>query len=332
MIMAGILFASGRVSVVQKNLLSADKIGRLATSADLKDAVKILSEYGYGGGIVLSSPFAYEEALVAEENALNAFMREILPENSGMDLWFKEADFHNAKVIAKERFFSSERVVEAINEHGLIPVADLTRKLSTGEYDGLYPEMVAAFRDFERKNEAGKLLSSFIDVRMDQAFFDHAFSELKKCRDRALTAYFRDRIDGMNLNVFLRSKRIGLSSAELNDKLISGGNYPVETYVKNYDREIGEFKRALSGSVWAGLLGEYEEDPKASVIALETATDNALLATLAKRRYEMETLGSILFYYRSKMTEIKNLRIILTGKKNKVDNKAITSRLRKTYA
>ena len=65
---------------------------------------------------------------------------------------------------------------------------------------------------------------------------------------------------------------------------------------------------------------------------METATDDVLSAELAKRRYDMESVSSVAFYYRSKMTEIKNLRIILTGKKNKVDNKAIVSRLRKIYA
>lgn len=332
MTMTGILYASGRVSVVQKNLLSADKINRLVTSADLNEAVKILSEYGYGGGVSLSSAFAYEQALVAEEDLLCAFMREILPEGSGMDLCFKEADFHNAKVIAKERFFSSERVNEAVNERGLVAVAELTRKLSTGEYDGIYPEIAEAFREFEKKNESGNLLSSFIDTRLDQAFFDHAFKELKKCRDRSLTAYYRARVDGIDLNAFLRSKRMGLSAAELKTKLISGGSLSPDEYVKLYDRDLSELKRAFGGSPWVKLINEYEEDPKVGVIALETATDNLLLGELARRRHDMESIGSVLFYYRSKMTEIKDLRIILTGKKNRVDNKAILSRLRKTYA
>ena len=331
MIMTSVLFAAGRVSVVQKNLLSSDKLNRLAQSADLDEAVKILSEYGYGGGIQLSSPFAYEEMLCAEENALCAFMSEILPENSGFELFFAEYDFHNAKVIAKERFLSSDRVTEALSEHGLIPVSTLSTKLSTGEYDGLYNEMKDAFLGFERKNEAGKLLSSVIDVDLDRAFFRYAFRMLKKYHDRVLTPIYVNRVDGMNIGTFLRSLRVGLDVEALKARLIGGGKIAEETFVKYYDRDLSEFRRVLIGTIWDKLLTEYMESEN-GVIWLEAATENVLLAALAERRYEMENVGSIAFYYRSKMTEIKNLRIILTGKKNKVDNKAILSRLRKTYA
>ena len=330
--MTSVLYAAGRVSVAQKNMLSSDKLNRIVAADGLEEAVRILSEYNYGGGIALSSPFAYEEMLCAEERSLYAFLREILPEGSGFETFFYEADFHNAKVLAKERFCAAERVTEAVNEYGMIPFADLARKLSTSEYDGLPTEMTAAFRDFEKSNEAGTLLSSDIDAGLDRAFYEFVFALLKKCRDKRLTEYYRDRVDGINIGVFLRCRRIGLDVSALKGRLIRGGNIATETLVKYYDKELTELRSALVGSVWYKLITEYIEDKSMGAVGMETATEDVLTTRLAAIRYEMETVGSIAFYYREKTTEIKDLRIVLTGKKNKVDNKAILSRLRKLYA
>ena len=327
--MTSVLYAAGRVSVAQKNMLSSDKLNRIVSADGLEEAVKILSEYNYGGGIALSSAFAYEDMLKAEEKALYDFLREIMPEGSGFELFFYEADFHNAKVLAKERFCGADRVMEAVNEYGMISFADLARKLSTADYSGLPEEMVSVYREFEKKNEVAALLSSDIDGRLDAAYFEFAFAMLKKCKDRRLTDYFRARVDGMNVGVFLRCRRIGWDVSAAKNRFLSGGNLAKDLFIKYYDKEMVEFRSALNGTIWYKLISEYIDDQSMGSVGIETAVEDVLTAYLASIRYEMETVGAIAFYYREKTIEIKNLRIILTGKKNKVDNRAISNRLRK---
>ena len=84
--MAGqsLIYSNARVKAMENSLLTSEKITRMAYSDNLLDAVKILYESNYGGGTTVDNPYAYGEILRMEEKRVVDFVREAMPDKSGL--------------------------------------------------------------------------------------------------------------------------------------------------------------------------------------------------------------------------------------------------------
>ena len=75
---AGLLFANGRAKAKENNFISEERIRRMIESRSLDEAVRILFEINYAGGMMVD-PNDFYTILHEEERLLYEFMREVNP-------------------------------------------------------------------------------------------------------------------------------------------------------------------------------------------------------------------------------------------------------------
>ena len=87
----------------------------------------------------------------------------------------------------------------------------------------------------------------------------------------------------------------------------------------------GGDRRYLEGTSYAGGAESLRESPS----AFERWCDNRMIETLKSQKYETFSVGPLLAYLVARETEIRTVRIILTGKQNGFSDDAIRERIRK---
>ncbi|MEG1536059.1 MAG: V-type ATPase subunit [Clostridia bacterium] len=328
-----LLFSTARISSVSKNLLSQDRVQKLMEAGGLESAVKFLYEYGYGSGLTLASFLEYEKLLSAEENKLNDYIAEIAPKGYGFETFFFRNDFHNAKLLAKEKYGNVTADKSSFMTKFELDIDELKNHIILSEFDKLPPEMAQAFVAIDKAFGELKGSPNIIDIQLDKAYFVAVFNHLKKCRGaKAIKTYFSKKVDLSNVINFFRCKRLGFSFEKYADIFMPTGSFGVEVlrraYVEDSERLAEVFKQT---DLWE-FVEVCKENNSSSLVSAETLMDNMLLKIMREYKYDMFSIGCIANYYFGKLTEIKEVKMILACIKNNVKPEQIKQRLRELYA
>ena len=129
-----VTYTNGVIAAREKYLLK-DKIFRLAEMT-AEDAFRSLVESGYGSGVVGADLYAFERLIEAEEESLDAFIREYAPSKTELKYLLSPRDFHNAKALLKAAYLETE-VDKMLAPEGEISVAVLSSCVKNGEFSPL---------------------------------------------------------------------------------------------------------------------------------------------------------------------------------------------------
>lgn len=331
-----LLFATARVRANEKNILSPDKITRLVDAETLSDAVRTLQEYNYGGGITIADAFRYDEILSAERDVVEAFVRDIGPEKCGMDAFYIENDYHNAKVCMKCKYNALELPSEALSPDFRYNAVELFEALVEDKYDKLSVEMATALHEIDVRYSNGDRRPSTIDTLLDRAAFTEIASYLSRIRGaECIRRYFMKRADCANLLTLFRTRKAELGAERMKDALLPSGSIPESVIRGAYDYSNEKLIDVIKSNypeyrAFVTMLIEETSDP--SYVKGEALADKMSFDVLKAERGDMSSVGLIAYYYMIRLLELKQVRIILTGIKNGIDKAQIRKRLRELYA
>ncbi|MGE5613553.1 MAG: V-type ATPase subunit, partial [Bacillota bacterium] len=144
-------------------------------------------------------------------------------------------------------------------------------------------------------------------------------------------------IDTTNIKMYMRAMLLGKPAAFIRKLLLSGGSIPEDAYLEyggeSVDAFVDAFIDKFRGSRYCEAVRKGWESCKAdkSSSMLEKLMDDLLMDHIRKAR--MVTIGvePVMAYLFAKETEIKNVRIIMTGRINGLPTEMIRERLRKGY-
>ncbi len=138
----------------------------------------------------------------------------------------------------------------------------------------------------------------------------------------------------VNLRTLLRLKALQASGEALERALVPGGQIPLPKLASAFALDPEEMVQALSGypvsDVFAAGVNALRNT--SSLALYEKLMDDRLLSMTAAARYIALGPEPVIAYLMAKETEIKNLRIVFTGKINRLPENTIRERLRETYA
>ena len=104
----------------------------------------------------------------------------------------------------------------------------------------------------------------------------------------------------------------------------------VEKYEKIYDSPLDALCELYKGThAEREVLSLVESG---NIVAFEKESDDALLKIWKDEASDMFSVAPIVSYYLTKKTELKNVKLIVAGIKNKVPEKTIKERMRELYA
>jgi V/A-type H+-transporting ATPase subunit C len=322
----GLIFANARAKAKELNLFTEERLHRMMEAKTLDDAVRVLIEVNYAGGMVVDSNSFYE-LLKEEERLVTSFVREVAPADVGFECFFMRNDYHNIKALLKAKYGKLDDIEQLILPDGNMSYAEIKDRFDAGKLD-FNPYIIDAISTIEKSFETGNISPRIIDVEIDKAMYKEIDSILQKS-DKYIKEYFITFIDSTNIATYIRTNKIRASFSFFESNFIEGGSIKVEQF-KEYNMDTAKLIQGLSGTKYKEFLDQISTNE--DMASYETAQDNYLLKIFASNKTDMFSVAPIVGYYLAKLNEIKVLRVVLVCIKNKVPFEEMKKRARELYA
>ncbi|MGA1876440.1 MAG: V-type ATP synthase subunit C [bacterium] len=327
-------FAVGKIRAMEARLLEGIVFKRLIEAKDSSEMTRILAETLYGELLKEGASGADFEALLNMELIRTyQLIKNIDPDpESPSNLLAMRYDFHNLKVCLKLRTSLKEANPFLISLGVYGPEA-IRHMVASGDYSSFPPGIAQALVHLVSELDKLSPPSQWIDIQIDHIAFHHLLQEARLRSVMFLAVLFRLQIDLINLKTFLRVKQMGKDRSFLHSVLIEGGEISPETLLSLLDEPLNKVISSLGSSPYAGIIREGIESyqKEGSLALLEKLIDDFMITFIHQTRYITFGAEPLIAYLLAKENEIKNLRIVIVGKQNKLPQSLIEERLRKMY-
>ncbi len=312
-------YAVGVIRVREKELLNRERFHRLAEAKNMEDLWRLLSDTPYGEG-------AHDEGhpeKVLHEGLKREFFRTIsLFATLCRDTAVKEAvflryDFHNAKVVFKEKIMG-ETYEDARYPEGNYPFDVLKAAIDENLWWDIEPElrdMLRGCREEINRDPRPLRIDHVLDRAMYRAILERVGSTVPFIRE-----WIVSEIDLTNIGAFFRCRYAERSKSCLLDALITDGTLDGTFFEKIWDEPPESLPAKFQHTSYRGIVEKGVEGfTQNSFAGLDRAMLEYRLAFHRETRnvaMGIEPLISFLFF---KEAETKVLRMILVGKQNRVE-------------
>lgn len=345
--------ASISTRMYEKNLLTRADLERLNDYESLREVLNQLNDTIYRESINnLARVEEYESILKAELRRSYKAIRDIAPDKNILNYMQEKYNFHNLKVLIKE-LVQDKDYSNLYLEMGDIDLAYIKKNLIKEEEKTDFFDKIEGLKTKKEvevsKNpndvylEYAKLaLDKFrqtdnpqdIDISLDRSYYERILQDANQLGLDSLVDFTRERIDLINLKSLLRIKSQNSSIEGLDSALIRGGFIEVDKFKEYFNFDINRLASSLANTRIAKYVNEALTDKDKldnNILNLEKAIDSHM--TDFTRDSKLVTFGPevLMNYIISKETEIKNLRILLVSKQNKLPKEFTLEKLRKSY-
>ncbi len=324
-------YSVARVKAMETRLLDQSQFERMINSGSAEEALKVLSESDYAATITeMADVHEFESMLTDELQYAYEVVMKIAPIPELIGMLALRYDIHNLKVLFKAKFLG-------IKSELLIPIGSL----DLGKLENIVEE--GDFRDLPDKlrRAADKITEEFmvnrdpqvIDLTLDQVLYDQLINDAREQRNCFLENLFIRQIDLTNLKTLIRVKHMGMGHDFLRSVLLPHGSIPIDRLAAMIEEPLESVISMLAISDYADLVSEgvREWSEKGSASLLEKLSDNYITAYLQQGKWEPFGVEPLVGYLWAKEIEVKNIRIVLVGKINKLPSDSIRERIRNVY-
>lgn len=321
-----------RVKVLEKRLLSRSKIERMVDAKDMDEVFRILGETEYQQHLgLINRNEDYEKVLYAEQKRIYALVRELTSEESITKLLALKYDYHNLKVMVKEKV-SKKSLDNLYVTFGTLDLSKIKTAFLAEDFKDLDEHIKNALQDtlgtFEKTEDPQD-----IEIVLDRYYYKHLSEIAKETEIDLFMDYVKNLVDFTNLKSLIRVKKMDKDVRFLEKILLDGGSISKEKILyainDSLDAIIEKFRKEDIGKPLVEGLEAFRRTGR--LTEFEKITDNDLMRLHESSRnivFGPEPLFSYLF---AKESEIKVLRIIMVSKINKLSPEVIRERLRDLY-
>ncbi|MGB2783720.1 MAG: V-type ATP synthase subunit C [Atribacterota bacterium] len=334
-------FANGRIRKLEKGLLNKDILDRMIKSSDIVSALKILTESDLNDySFNLNNPSDFEDSLNQELLHTYSIIKSISKVSTFNFLYFTFAskyDFHNIKILIKSKYLKKEFSSELISPIGTINI----EKLNSAIKDEKYEDIPDSFEFLIKKtfSEYNKFKDpEVIDFVLDRERYVMIFNKIREIEiieeeEPYLRRFIKINIDLNNIINCIRAKIRGEKKTFTKEFLIPEGDFKIENLIEVYDSPLSSWFEKLRYTDYKNIieLGVNYFQKNNSLMELEKLIDNFILNFSKIGKYITFGIEPLVGFITAKENDIKNIRIILSGKLNNLSPDEITERVRDTY-
>ena len=296
--------AAALVKVSEKKLLSMSTLTRMIDANTAFDILKILSETDYSKSMAfVVREEDFEKILSNETKRAYLFAKELVKDHDEiLKILALKYEFQNLKIRLK-----GEIINKQINDK-IIKLAHID----------LEKEYKLAINEYEKTNDIQKAV-----VFLDRLYFEKLKKMCSSTGLEILYNYYNLLINSYNLVTFLRLKN--------QKRDINYASYCIfdnEELLNIYEKDsyIDDLKKMFDNKKMWDMYSKF-----AKISHLEKELDNLLINTMKEYKNVNYGIEPVITYIIAKEYEIKAIRLIMTGKINKIDTTVIKERMRDIY-
>ncbi len=325
------VFESIRIRALENGLIGADRLERLLNADSLTRCEELLEEFGVE---LVRDPHteSFDRERTLELRLKNAY-REALSVAEGDEcfrLWLYPYDCNNIKAMIKCRY-RGVSADEMLFDFGTVGIDELKEIFSDGSFDRL----PASFG--EAAAEASQALSATanpqtVDLILDAACYGAMRSLAKQSGVKFAETLVVQKIDLANLVTCLRRMRSSdryVGEILPREFFLDGGTLSYEFLRGLCQAGEEEFWTRIGYSPYESVV--LRDARRASLGAVERACDNFFMSTVRSAHMIPYGAEPILAYLLATEFEVKNLRILLSGREIALSQKEIRERMRISY-
>ncbi|HOD93828.1 MAG TPA: V-type ATPase subunit [Clostridia bacterium] len=307
-------YSVGRVRVAENYMMDEMKLLRLVDAPDIKEAIRILAECRY------KEDEDYMVMLKNEQKSLYSYIRSIIPDKKVFDAFFFKFDIHNLKVLLKSEFLKKPYHEIAL-DMGVFKFDELKEFLRNRDFSKL-PQIIGnatqeSIEEFLKTNDP-----QLIDLILDNAYYTFFNDIISRTHDTFLKEFMMIQTDLINLKAFIRIRKIFRKESFLDYAIIQKGSIGKENYHRLYEADDQTLYDFLKKTRYSAIFEKGN---------IEKNCDDYMTDFLRSNRYDPLGISPVVGYMLGKETEIKNARIVMIGKANKISKEKTKERLRMCY-
>lgn len=313
------------VRIRENDLLAKETFETLLKAKDFGQAQQLLKATVYG-----DVPTDFEGRLMAELGETYAFLQDVAGKSPVAQIFSLIYTYHNLKVLLKHHLAGLD-LLDVLVPMGVYSIEELKHLVQTEQSDNLPQVMVEAVQDISQEyREYGRIEA--IDVLLDRRYFKHLVATARELGDEAILNMVQAWADLYNLNCIFRLSDKKLSQAFLTSILSDEGQLSVKELISlALAKKFDEMLTLVNETAYAPALEGLITDEGQVNLSLELARDRVSHAYLDEARFNAFGYLPLLALVYYKEMEVKNLRLILTGKVNDFDQDILRERMRPIY-
>ncbi len=314
------LFAVASVRALENSLLKHSDLEQLINAEDYNRAIAMLSEKGYE-----ISSTDYSSVLDEELEKTWDYVSKAAPESDSLKAFIVKNDFQNLKAIIKAEVMSYN-AEDYLVKPSVIEPEKLLKAVKERKFDEL-PEFisVSAQNAIELISTTGN--GQLSDAVIDAAAISAITSFLKAENDSLLSEYADTFCAVTDIKTAYRAVKTGKNRAFIERSVAPCEKLSKDDLVNAAASGIDE----LSDYLVSSGFSDYKAELDKSGTAFEKYCDDKLLQIIKKAKMTAFGVSPLAAYFVAKETEIKCLRIILSGKLCFVSGDIIRERMRELY-
>ena len=315
-------YAAGRVRSMENRLLTKTDIERMVDAPDLDASFKVFNDTDYADNLLDVKPYEFNNALEDDMRQARFEIGDLIDNQTLKNILFIRNDFNNIKVFFKMKYFDKD-LSDEIKEIGIADSENLKKLILEDDTSVTVPKILKDVIDKAKKDLEQNHDPFQIDAYFDEAYFKVVQELVKKFNNKFITNLYDLQYEINILKFFIRAKLMKKDAAFVKPYLPS-------KYFAMYDRDLDEALRALPFNILLdNAIQEFLNDKK--LWLLEKNLEEAELDYLRAAKRIGCGPEILVAYYYAKRNAIRNVRLIMTGKLNKVEPKKIKPRIRKIY-
>lgn len=315
------IFSIARIRSKEKDLLSQTDLAQLMSCCTVDECIKILIDKGYGNG----TESIADELVDNELNKLWSFMRELVEDISEFSIMLYVYDFHNLKVAIKS-VITDTKPDKFFIHRGTILTEQIYKCIKNGKFSELpsYMSSVAeeAFNVLLKTHD-GQLC----DIILDNECLKQILNISKNSNEQLIQYYGEFIVAVANIKTAIRCANMNKSADFMKKAIVECLTIDKNKLIQSACKSIEDVYNYLLVTDYAKAVDALKQ----SFSAFEKWCDDTLMVKIKQEKYNPFTFGAIFAYALAKETEIKAIRIILSGKQNALDDNAVKERLRDMY-
>ncbi|MBR7927331.1 V-type ATPase subunit [Aerococcaceae bacterium zg-ZUI334] len=322
------------ISIREKDFLTTEEWQQLLDAKDTASVSLLLQNTPYEMSVEqLEDPDAIETVLMTELRRTYRWLFELSPQSEVIELFSSIYTYHNLKVLMKIRATGRD-LSSLLIPIGRFSIEALEHLVNNLESAIVYPTLVEEVRRTWSEYEAYQLTDA-IDVGFDGAYFAHLRMLEERISDERVAPIVNALVNFYNVIAVKRAMELAKGRSFMHTMMTSRGSVEKQIlidYIEN--NELSNWfegqDNVYYGSVFQKATKAMDEGAM-TASQLERLKDDYLHQFLYEKRLESDGPLTLLRYLVGKETEIRNLRLVLTGRVNGLKREQMTERMGAIY-